>query len=69
MTPSDNRHTVQQNIDLVVGELDAIKNDLPVRTDDIGIDGKQWAGRVTRGAALALKSRILLYAASPLYNE
>ena len=52
----------------MVGELDAIKNDLPVRTDDIGIDGKQWAGRVTRGAALALKSRILLYAASPLYN-
>ena len=62
------RHTVQQNIDFMVGELDAIKNDLPVRTDDIGIDGKQWAGRVTRGAALALKSRILLYAASPLYN-
>ena len=52
----------------MVGEPEAIKNDLPVRTDDIGIDGKQWAGRVTRGAALALKSRILLYAASPLYN-
>ena len=65
---SVDRHTVQQNIDFMVGELDAIKNDLPVRTDDIGIDGKQWAGRVTRGAALALKSRILLYAASPLYN-
>lgn len=65
---SVDRHTVQENIDFMVGELDAIKNDLPVRTDDIGIDGKQWAGRVTRGAALALKSRILLYAASPLYN-
>lgn len=55
---SVDRHTVQENIDFMVGELDAIKNDLPVRTDDIGIDGKQWAGRVTRGAALALLSLI-----------
>lgn len=65
---SIDRHTVEQNVDFMVGELDAIKADLPIRTDDIGVDGDQWAGRVTRGAALALKSRILLYAASPLYN-
>ncbi len=28
----------------------------------------QWRGRVTRGVALAIKARTLLYAASPLYN-
>ena len=62
------RHTVQQNVDFMVGELDAIKNDLPIRVGDTGESENEWVGRVTRGAALALKSRILLYAASPLYN-
>lgn len=28
----------------------------------------QWKGRITKGVALALKARVLLYAASPLYN-
>ncbi len=41
--------------------------------DSLQVDWKQYNvaldGRLTRGAALALKSRMLLYAASPLFNE
>lgn len=34
-----------------------------------GVDDKtKWAGRITKGAAMAAKSRLLLYAASPLFN-
>ena len=62
------RMTVDQNIDFIVGELDAIKNDLPLRMSDIGEPEASFVGRVTRGAALALKARVLLFAASPLYN-
>lgn len=47
----------------IVAELDEASKYLPVNNDNT------WKlGRVTKGAALALKSRILLYAASPLYN-
>jgi len=34
-----------------------------------GFDGDRLIGRATQGAALALKSRVLLYAASPLNNS
>lgn len=34
----------------------------------VGFASEQWRGRVTQGAALALKARVLLYAASPLNN-
>ncbi|MVT12255.1 RagB/SusD family nutrient uptake outer membrane protein [Chitinophaga tropicalis] len=46
-----------------VAELDSAAQYLPDANDD------SWlAGRATKGAALALKARLLLYAASPLYN-
>src|SRR5690606_13772043 len=46
-----------------VSEIDAIAQDLPLE------NSSDWEeGRATRGAALALKSRLLLYAASPLYT-
>ncbi len=64
---SIDRHTVEENIDFIVSELDAIKDILPLRVGDIESEDL-WQGRITRGAALALKSRVLLYAASPLYN-
>lgn len=58
------RATLQQSIDYAVSELDAAAQDLPLTNDD-----KIWPlGRATKGAALALKARLLLYAASPLYN-
>lgn len=61
---SVDRHTVDQNIDFMVSELDKAIADLPLDLPD----NTNFAGRITKGAAMALKSRILLYAASPLYN-
>jgi starch-binding outer membrane protein, SusD/RagB family len=60
-----NRNTLSECIDFIVKECDTVSMDgaLPViytTTENLG--------RVTKGAALALKSRILLYAASDLYN-
>ncbi|WP_217603099.1 RagB/SusD family nutrient uptake outer membrane protein [Chitinophaga sp. GbtcB8] len=57
------RATIKQSIDYAVSELDSAIQQLPLANDD------SWQlGRATKGAALALKSRLLLYAASPLYN-
>ncbi|GIZ15678.1 RagB/SusD family nutrient uptake outer membrane protein [Capnocytophaga catalasegens] len=61
------RNSVDEVVDYIVSEIDASKDSLVTNwgTDfqDIGLDG-----RITKGAALALKSRVLLYAASPLFN-
>lgn len=52
-------------VDFIVSECDAISLKLPVSfSTQAGIE----TGRATRGAALALKARTLLYAASPLHN-
>lgn len=57
------RATYKECIDFLVSELDKAATELPA----------SWSGddygRATSVAALALKSRILLYAASPLMNE
>lgn len=53
-------------IQFIVDECDAIADSLPV---DFGsFSSTQETGRATKGAALALKARTLLYAASPLHN-
>lgn len=57
------RNTYKECIDFLVDELDQAAKELP--TNWSGDD----YGRATSVAALALKSRILLYAASPLMNE
>jgi hypothetical protein len=53
-------------ISFVVSEIDAVKDSLQSdwRTFDVA-----KAGRITKGAALAIKSQALLYAASPLHNS
>jgi starch-binding outer membrane protein, SusD/RagB family len=56
------RATYEDCVNYVVSELDAIAPALP--TTYSGLD----YGRITKGAALALKARVLLYAASPLFN-
>ncbi|GAA4305505.1 RagB/SusD family nutrient uptake outer membrane protein [Compostibacter hankyongensis] len=56
------RSSWEDCVNYVVSELDDIAPQLPVRYS--GLD----YGRITRGACLALKSRLLLFAASPLYN-
>ena len=58
------RSSIKDGVDYVVKELDAAAGLLPLDHSN-----SNWAlGRATKGAALALKSRLLLYAASPLYN-
>ena len=57
------RSSLQESMNYVLSELDAAAAGLPQN------NGSNWLnGRATKGAALALKSRLTLYAASPLYN-
>ena len=64
------RNTVDQNITFIVEELDKALLDLhnEVSDEGLGLSISSNKGRVTKGAALALRTRVLLYAASPLYN-
>src|SRR5688572_4112353 len=56
------RSTLQESMTYVLSEIDAAAAGLPANNDNT------WLfGRATKGAALALKSRLSLYAASPLY--
>jgi len=57
------RNSFRECVEFIVSECEAVKDSL--RTDPFNLS---VYGRPTKGAALALKSRILLYAASPLYN-
>ncbi len=57
------RHSVDVNIDFMVSEIDKAVENLP-----LNITEPTWYGRVTKGAAMATKSRITLYAARPLFN-
>lgn len=57
--------TASQIFDFIISECSAIAGELPVTYDDM--PGKE-KGHATRAAALALKARAALYAASPLYN-
>lgn len=57
------RASIKESIDYAVSELDAAAQNLPIN------NGGNWLlGRATKGVALTLKARLLLYAASPLYN-
>ena len=57
------RATIKESIDYVLTQLDAAAALLPTNNNSAWL-----LGRATKGAALALKSRLALYAASPLYN-
>lgn len=59
------RNSFDEVLAYIISEIDAVRNSLQVnwKSYDASLDG-----RLTVGAALALKSRILLYAASPLNN-
>ncbi|MDR0543227.1 MAG: RagB/SusD family nutrient uptake outer membrane protein [Dysgonamonadaceae bacterium] len=56
------RQPVDKVIEYIVNTMDAAKNSLPTRYTDNN------AGRVDRVIVAAIKSRVLLYAASPLFN-
>lgn len=60
------RDSLEKCVNFIVSECTELgdsENGLPLKYDD------QNLGRATRGAALALKSRVLLYAASDLWND
>ncbi|WP_290709730.1 RagB/SusD family nutrient uptake outer membrane protein [Flavihumibacter sp. CACIAM 22H1] len=57
------RSSIQETVSYIQSELTAAAADLPLNNN-----GTNWKlGRATKGAALALKARMALYAASPLY--
>lgn len=57
------RNTYEECVNYIVAECNKAKDSLRVEA----VADADW-GRIPRGAAVALKSRVLLYAASPLYN-
>jgi starch-binding outer membrane protein, SusD/RagB family len=56
------RNTFDECVQYISNEVDSAVSALPA------VYSGSYFGRITRGAALALKSRLLLYAASPLNN-
>lgn len=56
------RNTFAETVDYIIKNADSAAALLPVSYDDVNV------GRATKGAALALKARVLLFAASDLYN-
>ncbi len=58
------RNTYTECVNYVTTELDAAAAILPTNTEY----AEENYGRITKGACQALKSRMLLYAASPLFN-
>lgn len=54
------RNTLEETVNFIVADLDSAAMVLPVSTDK---------AKASKGAALALKSRVLLYAASDLFNS
>lgn len=58
------RNSFEQCVNYIVSECDDIKTKLRVES---AISDGDW-GHAPRGAAIALKARVLLYAASPLMN-
>ena len=57
------RSTYEETVRFIVEQCDEAAGYLP----DVYADNR-YLGRVVKGAALALKARVLLYAASPLFN-
>lgn len=62
------RATVEETVKYMVDLLDeaAATPELPW---DLGTDDTNWQGRFTKAAAMGLKCKILLFAASPLFND
>jgi hypothetical protein len=56
------RNSFEETVDFIVADADSAAALLPASYDPANV------GRATKGAALALKARVLLYAASDLYN-
>jgi hypothetical protein len=55
------RNTFAETVDFIVADLDRAADRLSLE--------QRWQGTASKGAALALKSRVLLFAASDLFHE
>lgn len=61
------RATVEETVDFMIRLLDEAASVLPW---DLSADGESnWQGRFTKAAAMGLKCKVLLFAASPLFND
>lgn len=61
------RLTVEATVDSIVGLIDQAIPDLPWQLPESELSN--WSGRFTQAGAMALKVRLLLFAASPLFNS
>jgi hypothetical protein len=59
------RSTAKAIVDSIVHQIDLAIPDLPWTIDD----PSNWDGRFTKASAMGLKARLLLFAASPLFND
>lgn len=64
---TNERLTVAATVDSIVTLLDQAIPDLPWAISES--EKSNWAGRFTQAGAMALKTRLLLFAASPLFNS
>lgn len=62
------RGTFEENVEWMTRQLDEAIPYLAESMADVTEGLEKWQGRATKGAAMALKARILVMAASPLYN-
>lgn len=65
------RATVENTVNFMIRLLDEASVDLPWRLIDAPEDNvpANWEGRFTKASAMGLKCKILLFAASPLFND
>ncbi|MFA5416953.1 MAG: RagB/SusD family nutrient uptake outer membrane protein [Bacteroidales bacterium] len=59
------RQTVEQTVNNIIGLIDEAAAELPWQLDNVAVDD----GRFTKAAAMGLKIRLLLFTASPLFND
>ena len=62
------RATLQETLDYTLELIEEAVEGLPDSWQNIGGDGT-YVGRFTKGAALAMKARVLMFAARPLFNR
>ncbi|PCH77823.1 MAG: RagB/SusD family nutrient uptake outer membrane protein [Flavobacteriaceae bacterium] len=61
------RATIEETVSFITNLCDEAADDLPWKLD---VDEKNtWSGRFTAASALGLKVRVLLFAASPIFNS
>lgn len=64
------RASVQKTVDFILEVIDEALKRLPDSWVNIEPgDGEKWVGRLTKGAVLAMKARLLTFAARPLFNS